>query len=119
MKIPKISHTTSGRKETICDTWGLYIGPSNIPRPFETWDFFPTGSLSTPSQVDLFKEKSFHLLEETMKLVGNLKGKKWKKLLNISKNRVFINRSQIFIALPKCYVTHRNYKILSKSLVPN
>jgi hypothetical protein len=31
----------------------------------------------------------------------------------------FINRSQIFIALPKFSVTHRNYEILSKSLVPN
>jgi hypothetical protein len=30
----------------------------------------------------------------------------------------FINRSQIFIALPKFYATHRNYEILSKSLVP-
>jgi hypothetical protein len=30
------------------------------------------------------------------------------------------NRSKFlnFIALPKCYVTHRNYEILSKSLVP-
>jgi hypothetical protein len=25
---------------------------------------------------------------------------------------------QIFIALPKFYATHRNYEILSKSLVP-
>ncbi len=33
--------------------------------------------------------------------------------------RFFINRSQIFIALPKYYVTHRIYEILSKSLVPN
>jgi hypothetical protein len=33
--------------------------------------------------------------------------------------RFFINRSQIFIALPKFYVTHRIYEILSKSLVPN
>ncbi len=32
--------------------------------------------------------------------------------------RFFINRSQIFIALPKFYVTHQNYEILSKSLVP-
>ena len=33
--------------------------------------------------------------------------------------RFFINRSQICIALPKFYVTHRIYEILSKSLVPN
>ena len=32
--------------------------------------------------------------------------------------RFFINRSQICIALPKFYVTHRIYEILSKSLVP-
>jgi hypothetical protein len=33
--------------------------------------------------------------------------------------RFFINRSQIFIALPKFYVTHLIYEILSKSLVPS
>jgi hypothetical protein len=33
-------------------------------------------------------------------------------------NSVFINRSWIFIALPKFYVTHRIYEILSKPLVP-
>jgi hypothetical protein len=33
--------------------------------------------------------------------------------------RFFINRSYIFIALPKFYVTHGNYEILSKSLVPS
>jgi hypothetical protein len=33
--------------------------------------------------------------------------------------RFFINRSWFFIALPKFYVTHRIYEILSKSLVPN
>ncbi len=30
----------------------------------------------------------------------------------------FMNRSWIFIALPKFYATHWNYEILSKSLVP-
>ncbi len=30
----------------------------------------------------------------------------------------FINRSYIFISLPKFYVTHQIYEILSKSLVP-
>ncbi len=38
--------------------------------------------------LDLFKEKSFHLLEGTKNFVGNLKGQKWKKLLNISKNGI-------------------------------
>ncbi len=33
--------------------------------------------------------------------------------------RFLLNRSQICIALPKFYVTHRIYEILSKSLVPN
>ncbi len=33
--------------------------------------------------------------------------------------RLFMNRSQIFIALPKFYVTYRIYEILSKSLVPS
>ncbi len=49
------------------------------------------------------------------------KGQKWKKPLNISiiEKWFFINRSQIFIAFPKFYVTHRIYEILSKSLVPN
>ncbi len=46
------------------------------------------------------------------------KGQKWKKPLKISKKHFFLNRSQIFIALPKFYVTHRIYEILSKSLVP-
>jgi hypothetical protein len=32
------------------------------------------------------KKKSFHLLEGTMNLFDNFKGKKWKKPLNISKN---------------------------------
>jgi hypothetical protein len=65
------------------------------------------------------KKKSFHLLEGTMNFFENWKGQKWKKPLKISKFRFFINRSQIFIALTKFYVTHRNYEILSKSLVPN
>jgi hypothetical protein len=33
--------------------------------------------------------------------------------------RFFINRSLSFNVLPKFYVTHRIYEILSKSLVPN
>jgi hypothetical protein len=32
--------------------------------------------------------------------------------------RLFINKSQIIIALPKFNVIHRIYEILSKSLVP-
>jgi hypothetical protein len=36
---------------------------------------------------DLFKEKSFHLLEGTMNFFE--KGKKWKKPLKISKNSFF------------------------------
>jgi hypothetical protein len=33
--------------------------------------------------LDLFKEKSFHLIEGTTELYENLKGQKWKKPLNI------------------------------------
>jgi hypothetical protein len=33
--------------------------------------------------------------------------------------RFFLNRSQIFIVFPKFYATHRNYEILSKSMVPS
>jgi hypothetical protein len=36
------------------------------------------------------KEKSFHLLEGLMNLFENLKGQKWKKQLNISKNGVLL-----------------------------
>jgi hypothetical protein len=32
------------------------------------------------------KKKSFHLLEGPMNLLKNLKGQKWKKPLNITKN---------------------------------
>ncbi len=37
---------------------------------------------------------------------------------SIFRKTVFINIFWIFIALPKFYATHRNYEILSKSLVP-
>jgi hypothetical protein len=33
--------------------------------------------------------------------------------------RFVIYRSQIFIVFPKFYATHRNYEILSKSMVPS
>ncbi len=48
-----------------------------------------------------------------MNTFWELKGQKCKRPLNISKNR-----SLIFTELSKFYVTHRNYAILSKSLVP-
>jgi hypothetical protein len=37
----------------------------------------------------------------------------------LRKNGFFINRSEIFTALPKFYATRQNYEILSKSLVPS
>jgi hypothetical protein len=36
---------------------------------------------------------------------------------NFEKRYFFINRSQTFIVFPKFYATHRNYEILSKSMV--
>jgi hypothetical protein len=54
---------------------------------------------------DQFKEKKFSSLRSES-LCGNLKGKKWKKLRNVSKNGFFINRSQLFIALPRFYAPH-------------
>jgi hypothetical protein len=64
------------------------------------------------------KKKSFHLLEGTVNFLRAEKGQKWKKPLKISKNGFLLTDLQIFIALPKFYVTHRIYEILSKSLVP-
>ncbi len=54
--------------------------------------------------LDLFKEKKFSSLRRDIEL--------------FCEKRFFINRSYIFIALPKFYVTLRIYEILSKSLVP-
>ncbi len=59
----------------------------------------------------MFEEKSFPILEGAMNTFWEPKDQKGKKLLNISK-KVF------FIAFSKFYDKHRNYEILSKSLVP-
>jgi hypothetical protein len=77
---------------------------------------YKDGLFYTP--FELFKEKSFHFLEVTINLFRNLKGKKNGRNCWISKNIFFIKRSKIFIVLLKCYATHRNYEILSISLVP-
>jgi hypothetical protein len=41
-----------------------------------------------------------------------------KKTAQYFEKQFFTNKAYIFIALPKFYSTHRNYEILSKSLVP-
>jgi hypothetical protein len=50
----------------------------------------------------LFKEKKFSALRE-------LKRSKMEETAQNFEKRFFINRSQIFIALPKFCVTHQNY----------
>jgi hypothetical protein len=64
------------------------------------------------------KKKSFHFLEGTMNLFEELKWSKTGETTQYFEKCFFINRSYIFIALPKFYATHRNYEILSRSLVP-
>ena len=46
------------------------------------------------------------------------KGQKWKNLLKISKNGFFKTDLRFSLPTPKFYDTHRNYEILSKSMVP-
>ncbi len=48
-----------------------------------------------------------------------LKRSKMEKTTQYFDKQFLINRSWIFIALPKFYATHQNYEILSKSLVPS
>jgi hypothetical protein len=64
------------------------------------------------------KKKSFHLLEGTMNLFEELKSSKMEKNAQYFEKQFFINRSYIFIVLPKFCATHPNYEILSKLLVP-
>ncbi len=60
---------------------------------------------------DLFKEKSFHLIEEPMmSTFYDLKSPKCMQHSIFCKT-YFINRSQIFIALPKFYARHLGVKI--------
>jgi hypothetical protein len=47
------------------------------------------GYFDSPAHSTYSKENSFHLKEDTMNLFRNLKGQKWKKLLNISKKGFF------------------------------
>jgi hypothetical protein len=57
-------------------------------------------------------------LEGTMNFLRTEKVKNGRNRSKFRKTE-FLNRSQIFIALPKFYTLHRNYEILSKSLVPS
>jgi len=52
------------------------------------------------------KKKSFHLLEGTMNIFEELKRSKMEETAQYFEKRYFINRSQLFIALPKVYATH-------------
>jgi hypothetical protein len=52
------------------------------------------------------KKKSFYLLEGTMNLFEELKRPKMEETAQYFEKQFFINRSWIFIALPKFYATH-------------
>ncbi len=75
------------------------------------------GFLDAP--FDLYKEKKFSSLRRDNELLWELKWSKMEETAQNFEKRFFLNRSKIFVALPKFYVTHRNYEFFSKSLVPN
>jgi hypothetical protein len=58
----------------------------------------------------LFKEKKLSSHCRVNVYFYKLKSPIWKQSLNISENEFFINRSEIFIALPKFYVRHLGVK---------
>jgi hypothetical protein len=65
----------------------------------------------------IFEEKNFSSLRRDNKYFLRNKRSEMEETAQYFEKQFFFIRSEIFIALSKSYAAHRNYAILSKSLV--